>query len=178
MAELDAYTMGFSTRTWDETIDLLHNYAIERLVDIRTLPGSKRTPQFNLEHLRTALPAAGIEYIHMKELGGLRKPRKDSINTEWRNEGFRGYADYMQTANFEAALDRLMNLIQDKTTVYVCTEAVFWRCHRQLVSDALLVRGLRIGHIFSSTKVEPHKLTEFACVAGTTITYPSQQGRL
>src|SRR5215475_15340746 len=130
MAEFDAYTMGFSTRTWEETVELLHAYAIERPIDIRTLPGSKRTPQFNLEHLRTALPEAGIEYIHMKELGGLRKPRKDSINTEWRNEGFRGYADYMQTANFEAALDRLMNLIREKTTVYACTEAVFWRCHR------------------------------------------------
>jgi uncharacterized protein (DUF488 family) len=171
MDQFDAYTMGFSTRTWGETVELMNGYSIERLVDIRTLPGSKRTPQFNLEHLRAALPQAGIEYVHMKELGGLRKPKKDSINTAWRNEGFRGYADYMQTVDFDAALQRLIGLIREKTTVYVCTEAVFWRCHRQLVSDALIIRGFHIGHIFSPTKVEAHILTDFAQVAGSRITY-------
>jgi len=172
MAEFDAYTMGFSTRTWDETLEILRAHSIERLIDIRTLPGSKRTPQFNLEHLRVALPRAGVEYIHMKELGGLRKAKKDSINVAWRNEGFRGYADYMQTPEFEAALAHFNELIGQKNSVYVCTEAVFWRCHRQLVSDALLIRGLRIGHVFSATKIEAHKLTNFARVMGTRITYP------
>src|SRR5215831_7199515 len=148
MAGYDAYSMGFSTRTWDETVLVLRAYSIQQLIDIRTLPGSKRTPQFNLEHLQVALPEAGIEYIHMKELGGLRKPRKDSINGGWRNDSFRGYADYMQTPQFHAAVDRLEQLIRRCTSVYVCTEAVFWRCHRQLVSDALVARGYRIGHIF------------------------------
>jgi len=164
--------MGFSTRTWDQTLDILSALCIVQLIDIRTLPGSKRTPQFNLEHLGASLPSAGIEYIHMKELGGLRKPRKDSMNGGWRNESFRGYADYMQTPAFEAALERLIELIQRKTSVYVCTEAVFWRCHRQLVSDALIIRGFHPGHIFSSVKVEAHKLTDFARVDGAKITYP------
>lgn len=168
----DVFTLGFSTRSWEDTVAILHAYSIRQLIDIRTLPGSRRTPQFNLEHLRDELPKAGVEYVHMKDLGGLRKPRKDSFNTGWRNEGFRGYADYMQTEQFESALERLMDRIRQKTTVYVCTEAVFWRCHRQLVSDALLVRGFHIGHLFSTTKVEEHQLTEFARVSGSKITYP------
>jgi uncharacterized protein (DUF488 family) len=182
MAEFDAFTMGFSIREWQDTVDILNAYSIQCLIDIRTLPGSKRTPQFNLEHLQAALPKAGVEYIHMKELGGLRKPRKDSVNDAWRNDSFRAYADYMQSAEFQAAIARLEQLIRQRTSVYVCTEAVFWRCHRQLVSDALLIRGFRVGHIFSATKVEAHKLTEFACVNGVEITYPkvspAQQGIL
>src|SRR5438874_2692942 len=169
----DVYTMGFSNRSWDETLEILSAYKIERLVDIRTLPGSKHTPQFNLEHLQSALPKAGIEYVHLKSLGGLRKPRKDStLNAAWRNDGFRGYADYMQTPEFEAALDELIRMIKEKITVYCCTEAVFWRCHRQLVSDALLSRGYRVGHIFSTAKVERHRLTEFLKAQGTRLTYP------
>jgi uncharacterized protein (DUF488 family) len=173
MSEFDAYTMGFSTRSWEETLEVLHAFSIHRLIDIRTLPGSKRTPQFNLEHLQSALPRAGIEYIHMKELGGLRKPGKESINRAWRNDGFRGYADYMQTAEFAAAIERLIALAGGKKSVYVCTEAVFWRCHRQLVSDALLVRGLNVAHVFNARKAEPHKLTGFAHVDGLKITYPA-----
>jgi uncharacterized protein (DUF488 family) len=170
----DAYTMGFSNRSWEETLQILSSLRIQRLVDIRTLPGSKHTPQFNLEHMRHALPDAGIEYIHMKNLGGLRKPLKDStLNAAWKNSGFRGYADYMQTPEFEAALQSLSRLIAEKTTVYCCTEAVFWRCHRQLVSDALLVRGFRIGHIFSAAKVEEHHLTNFVRPEGIRLTYPS-----
>ena len=172
--KFDVYTMGFSNRTWDETLEILANYKIQRVVDIRTLPGSKHTPQFNLENLQRELPKAGIEYVHMKSLGGLRKPRKDSgVNAAWRNDGFRGYADYMQTPEFEAALDELIRLLKEKTTVYCCTEAVFWRCHRQLVSDALIARGFRAGHIFSATKVEVHSLTKFVRAEGTRLTYPS-----
>ena len=170
----DTYTMGFSNRTWEQTIEILRAFHIRRLVDIRTLPGSKHTPWFNLEHLKAALPANGVEYIHMKNLGGLRKPRKEStLNSAWQNTGFRGYADYMQTEEFEVALAELKRLLKEKTTVYCCTEAVFWRCHRQLVSDALLVCGCRIGHIFGPSKAEEHQLTKFVRVDGTRVTYPS-----
>ena len=174
MIRFDAYTMGFSNRSWEETLEILKVFKIGQLVDIRTLPGSKHTPQFNLEHLQQQLPKAGIEYVHMKNLGGLRKPLKDStVNSAWQNSGFRGYADYMQTQEFTAALDELIRLIKEKPAVYCCTEAVFWRCHRQLVSDALLVRGYHIGHIFSATKVEEHQLTKFLKAEGTHVTYPS-----
>ena len=174
MIRFDAYTMGFSNRSWEETLEILKVFKIGRLVDIRTLPGSKHTPQFNLEQLQQQLPKAGIEYVHMKNLGGLRKPLKDStVNSAWQNSGFRGYADYMQTQEFTAALDELIRLIKEKPAVYCCTEAVFWRCHRQLVSDALLVRGYHIGHIFSATKVEEHQLTKFLKAEGTRVTYPS-----
>jgi uncharacterized protein (DUF488 family) len=170
----DVHTMGFSNRTWDDTLEILRAFEIRRLVDIRTLPGSRHTPQFNLEHLKTALPAAAIEYFHMKTLGGLRKPLKNSsTNAGWRNDSFRGYADYMQTQEFEVALNELIRLFLEKPTVYVCTEAVFWRCHRQLVSDALVIRGYHVGHIFSASKVEAHKLTQFLKAQGTAVTYPS-----
>jgi uncharacterized protein (DUF488 family) len=166
--------MGFSNRSWDDTLEILAAFGIQRLVDIRTLPGSKHTPQFNLEHMREALPAAGIEYVHMKSLGGLRKPLKDSMtNVSWKNSGFRGYADYMQTADFEIAVQELIRLLKEKTTVYCCTEAVFWRCHRQLVSDTLVVRGYRVGHIFNASKVEEHKVTKFLKADGIRVTYPT-----
>ena len=171
--KLDAYTLGFSNRTWGQTIEILAAFEIRRLVDIRTLPGSKHTPQFNLEHMKDALPKAGVEYIHMKSLGGLRKPVKDStVNSAWQNSGFRGYADYMQTPGFETALQELVRLLANGGAVFCCTEAVFWRCHRQLVADALLVRGYRVGHVLSATKVEAHRLTTFAKTEGTRITYP------
>jgi uncharacterized protein (DUF488 family) len=170
----DVYSMGFSNRTWDDTLAILRKFEIHRLVDIRTLPGSKYTPQFNQEHLQKALPQAGIDYVHMKNLGGLRKPLKNSsTNAAWRNDSFRGYADYMQSPEFAAALERLIHLFSETTTVYACTEAVFWRCHRQLVSDALAVRGFTIGHIFNAEKVEQHKPTEFLRAEGTRVTYPT-----
>jgi uncharacterized protein (DUF488 family) len=170
----DVYSMGFSNRTWDDTIAILRKFEIHRLVDIRTLPGSKHTPQFNQEHLQQTLPQSEIQYVHMKSLGGLRKPDKNSTtNSAWRNDSFRGYADYMQSPQFETALNELMGLFRESTTAYACTEAVFWRCHRQLVSDALTVRGYRVGHIFSAAKVEQHKLTEFLKAHGTRVTYPS-----
>ena len=170
----DVYSMGFSNRTWNDTIAILGKFEIHRLVDIRTLPGSKHTPQFNQEELRDRLPKAGIEYVHMKNLGGLRKPVKDSsINAAWKNDSFRAYADYMQSSQFAIAVDDLVRLLEETTTVYTCTEALFWRCHRQLVSDALTVRGYRVGHIFNIEKVEQHKLTEFLRAEGTHVTYPS-----
>lgn len=173
-ASFDVSTLGFSNRTWETTTEILRAHAIERVIDIRTVPRSRRTPQFNQEELSVKLPEAHIEYVHLKALGGFRKPRADdSRNAGWRNESFRGFADYMQTPEFDGALGELIRLFSEKRSVYACTEAVFWRCHRSLVSDALLVRGLRVGHIISSKKCDPHRLTSFASVDGTRITYPA-----
>lgn len=170
----DVFTMGFSNRTWEDTVTILANHHTQRLVDIRTLPGSRRTPQFNLENLQQKLPEAGVEYLHLKSLGGLRKPIKDStLNAGWRNDGFRAYADYMQSPEFERALETLVGLLTEKRTVYACTEAVFWRCHRQLVSDALHIRGFRVGHIMGPAKVQAHQLTPFARVDNLRVTYPA-----
>lgn len=125
------------------------------------------------------LPSAGIEYLHLKSLGGLRKPkREDSANAGWHNESFRGYADYMQTPEFAQALDEMIRLLRQKATAYACTEAVFWRCHRSLVSDALQIRGCRPGHIFGPADCRPHRLTPFARVEGLRITYPEPEPTL
>lgn len=175
----DVYAMGFSNRTWDETLEILRTLGIKRVVDIRTLPGSRHTPQFNLEHLKKALPEADVDYVHLKGLGGFRKPVKGSEdNAAWKNSGFRGYADYMQTDGFKAALQHLIELLSERLTVYCCTEGVFWRCHRQLVSDALVVRGYRVGNIFGVTKVEPHERTESLRLVEEQITYPAVQKSL
>ena len=172
---IDVYTLGFSNRTWEETIEILRRFGIHRVLDIRTLPGSRHTPQFNLEHLAAALPKLNIEYLHLKSLGGLRKPRKeDPTNAGWKNGSFRGYADYMQTAEFDAALEQLIRMFSEERSVYACTEAVFWRCHRALVSDVLLARGYQVHHIFNAQKSEPHRLTRFASVRGDRITYPAE----
>jgi uncharacterized protein (DUF488 family) len=171
--EFDVYTLGFSNRTWDVTVAILESFQIGRLVDIRTLPGSRFAPQFNQEHLERALPAAGVEYIHMKKLGGLRKLKgEDPTNAGLTNAGFRAYADYMQTEEFRQVLDELIRLFQEKRTVYVCTEAVFWRCHRALVSDALTALGYKPGHIFGIGQSRPHKVTSFARICGSRVTYP------
>ena len=165
-------TIGHSTRTLDEFIALLKAHAVTLVVDVRTIPRSRHNPQFNENSLPESLKKAGIGYVHMAGLGGLRHAKHNSVNTGWRNTSFRGYADYMQTPEFEQAIAELIRLLKEKTTVYCCTEAVFWRCHRQLVSDALLARGYRIGHIFSATKVEEHSFTKFVQAEGTTLTYP------
>jgi uncharacterized protein (DUF488 family) len=171
--DYDGYTLGFSNRSWNDTLSILQAFQVRRLIDIRTLPGSRRTPQFNLEALERSLPQSDIEYIHMKSLGGLRKPLKGAeTNAAWQNDGFRGYADYMQTPPFAAALSELIRFMGETATVFCCTEAVFWRCHRQLVADALTIRGYRIAHIFSATKAEPHHLTRFARTDGAKLTYP------
>jgi uncharacterized protein (DUF488 family) len=169
-----AFSFGFSNRSWDATVEILQAHKIERLVDIRTLPGSRHTPQFNQENLVRELPNSGIEYVHLKSLGGLRKRKGDSqINAGWRNDSFRAYADYMQTAEFDKAINDLIRRIHEKRTAFACTEAVFWKCHRQLVSDALLIRGIHVSHIFDATKSEPHKVTTFASSNGLSLSYPS-----
>jgi uncharacterized protein (DUF488 family) len=177
--QFDVFAMGFSNRSWEETIGILNHFAIKRVVDIRTLPGSKHTPQFNLQHMKEALPKAGIDYVHLKALGGFRKPVKGlEENAAWKNSGFRGYADYMQTETFHAALEQLIALLKERLTVFCCTEAVFWRCHRQLISDSLVVHGYRVGNIFGATKVELHRLTDTLRVHDGRLIYPTPQKNL
>ncbi len=169
------YTLGHSTRTLEEFLDILAQYKIKLLVDVRTVPRSRRVPQFNTENLAQVLPPHHINYHHLPALGGLRKTRPDSPNTGWRNESFRGYADYMQTPDFESGLNELIKLASKKTTAIMCAEAVPWRCHRSLISDALLVRSWTVIDLFSTTSAKPHKLTDFAKVEGTHLTYPPPQ---
>ena len=152
---------------------MLKAHRVDLLVDVRTVPASRRMPHFARAALERSLPAQGIAYQHMPELGGLRKPRPDSINTGWRNVSFRGYADYMQTDEFWAGIDRLQSLGQHRHLAIMCAEAVPWRCHRSLIADALTVRGVEVRHITSAAEPTPHKLTPFARVEGGRITYPA-----
>jgi uncharacterized protein (DUF488 family) len=167
------FTVGHSTRPLDEFIALAQAYGIQRIADIRTVPRSRRNPQFNAETLGSALGDAGLGYTPLKALGGLRRTHADSVNVGWRNESFRGYADYMQTGDFEAGLEELIALAQAERTAIMCAEAVPWRCHRSLVADALLVRGIPAVEILSETSWRLHELTSFARVEGTRITYPA-----
>ncbi len=167
------YTIGHSTRSIDEFIDLLHQHQITQLVDIRTIPKSRHNPQFGEDELPKSLKGAGIEYVYLKALGGLRSGKKDSINDAWRNASFRHYADYMQTDDFVSGIDQLIKLAEVEVTAIMCAEAVPWRCHRSLVSDALLVRGIPSIEIISATSERPHKMTSFAVVDGLKITYPA-----
>ena len=169
------FTVGHSTLPIERFVALLRAYGIECLADIRTVPKSRHNPQFNAEALADILRLAHIEYVAMKSLGGLRRPRKDSPNTGWRNESFRGYADYMHTEAFQNALSALIQLSRQKTVAIMCAEAVPWRCHRSLVADALTIRGVSVVHILSETSRQMHKLTSFAHVQGLKITYPPDQ---
>lgn len=157
---------------------ILHAYGIERLVDIRTIPRSRHNPQFNDTDLAESLNAQHLDYVHLKALGGLRHPRKDSPNSGWRNDGFRGFADYMHTEDFQDALATLIRMSCEKRTAIMCAEAVPWRCHRSLVADALSVRGIPVVEILSESSSRIHQLTPFARVEGTSITYPAEQPKL
>ncbi|MGA9885739.1 MAG: DUF488 domain-containing protein [Candidatus Acidiferrales bacterium] len=172
--ELSVFSVGHSTRPIAEFIELLHAQGVKQIIDIRTIPKSRHNPQFNSDALASALRAAKIRYVHLKELGGLRHARKDSVNLGWRNASFRGFADYMQTPEFAAALDRAIELARQRPSALMCAEAVPWRCHRSLVADALLVRGARVLHIISKAEPKPHALTPYAHVRGKHITYPSE----
>lgn len=154
------WTIGHSTRSLEELIAMLHSFNISMLVDIRNYPGSKRYPHFNKEALEVSLPANGIGYFHLKELGGRRKPVKDSINTAWRHDAFRGYADYMQTTAFKKAIEILEALAQKQLTAYMCSEAVWWSCHRSLVSDYLKWKGWTVMHIMDVGKATEHPYTK------------------
>ena len=170
-------TVGHSTRALKDFVALLLAHGVNQLIDVRTIPRSRHNPQFNLERLPRPLQRAGIRYRHMAGLGGLRHARRDSINTGWRNASFRGFADYMQTPEFEEALDQLIDLAQKRRTAIMCAEAVPWRCHRSLIGDALLVRGLRVEEIASQTRTRPHTLTAWARVRGNQLIYPTNLER-
>jgi uncharacterized protein (DUF488 family) len=171
-SDLTVYTIGHSTRTLEEFVALLKAYQISLLVDVRTVPRSRHNPQFNKEPLPASLKTEGIRYIHMPEIGGLRHPKRDSINLAWQNMGFRGYADYMQTKEFTDNLLKIVALARENCLTLMCAEALPWRCHRSLISDALVVRHIKVLHILSATSTITHELTEFAHVEGIKITYP------
>jgi len=166
------WTVGHSTRTSEAFIELLAGFEVAWLVDVRTVPRSRRNPQFNTDNLPVALAPAGIGYRHEPDLGGLRKARKDSPNTGWRNAGFRGYADHMQSDRFVAAIEALLALLADRRCAVMCAEAVPWRCHRSLIGDAMIVRDVEVRHIMAPGKFTVHRLTPFARVDGLRITYP------
>jgi uncharacterized protein (DUF488 family) len=172
------FTVGHSTLPIDAFIQLLKTYGIALLLDIRTVPKSRHNPQFNSDALKQSLAAAGIDYRTLPALGGLRRARRDSPNGAWRNDSFRGYADYMQTGEFHEGLDVLMGLSRNQRVAIMCAEAVPWRCHRSLVADALQVHGILVVEILSETSHRMHKLTPFAHVEGHRITYPPEQGQL
>jgi len=173
-AGAQVYTIGHSTRPQAELIDLLRHYGVVTLADVRIIPRSRHNPQFNREVLAEALPAAGIAYVHLPLLGGLRHGLGDaSPNTGWRNESFRAYADYMQTAEFAEGLAQLRALTEAGPVALMCAEAVPWRCHRSLIADALTIRGVSVREIWSDTRAEVHKLRPFAHVDGLRLTYPA-----
>ena len=165
-------TIGHSTRTWKVFLDLLRAHRVERVIDVRSIPRSRHNPQFDQETLRTKLRAARIGYVHLRKLGGLRHARRDSSNMGWRNSSFRGFADYMQTSEFDAGLQRLIKLAGQKRSALMCAEAVPWRCHRSLIADALTVLGIRVEDIMSKTRFQLHSLTSFGRVRRNRVTYP------
>ena len=166
-------TLGHSTRPIEAFVDLLRAHRVTQLIDVRTVPRSRHVPQFNIETLPGTLAAVNIGYAHAPGLGGFRRTTPGSANVGWRNLSFRGYADYMQTADFAADLVGLIELTLGDRVALMCAEAVPWRCHRSLIADALVVHGVSTCEIVSPTRLQPHKLTPFACVRGTQITYPS-----
>ena len=170
--ELTILTIGHSTRTLDEFVGMLEAYGVTLVVDVRTVPRSRHNPQFNKETLPTSLKKYGIKYIHMPDIGGLRRPKHDSVNLAWRNGSFRGYADYMQTKEFTDNLLKIIALARENRLALMCAEALPWRCHRSLISDALVVRNVKVEHIISATSLINHQLNEMAHVEGTKITYP------
>ncbi len=166
------YTIGHSTRTIEEFIQILQSYKIQTVVDVRTIAASRHNPQYNEGELSRSLSRKGIGYIRFKGLGGLRHTTEASINTAWQNASFRGYADYMQTAQFTENIEQLIKSAKAKQTAIMCAEAVPWRCHRSLIGDALLIRNIAVMDIFSEKISKPHVLTTFAKIDGEMITYP------
>ena len=167
------WTIGHSTRSLEEFVALLKEHRVQFLADVRHFPTSQRVPWTAKAALAKALRDKGIAYEHFEDLGGFRKALPDSVNTAWRNVGFRGYADYMTSTEFSAALDRLIAVAAEQRTAIMCAEAVPWKCHRSLLSDALVARGVRVIHILSPGKAQDHRLTPFARVHGIRITYPA-----
>ena len=171
-SETVVLTIGHSTRTLEEFVQLLEVYGVTLVVDVRTVPRSRHNPQFNKETLPACLKHYGVRYIHMPEIGGLRHPKHESVNNAWQNSGFRGYADYMQTQEFTDSLLKIVALARENRLALMCAEALPWRCHRNLISDALVVRHVKVEHIISKDSTINHTLNELAQVEGTKITYP------
>ena len=176
MAGTCVYTIGHSTHPMEEFVEILNTHGVERLIDVRTIPGSRHNPQFGEHNLVASMPEAGIDYQRLPELGGLRHTpvAEASINGAWRNRSFRNYADYMQTPEFVAGIDELIALATKQTVAIMCAEAVPWRCHRSLIGDALLARGLQVVDIMSRTSTKPHTLPSFAKVDGDRVWYPPE----
>lgn len=166
------FTVGHSTHTAEAFATLLHQHGIEQLADVRTFPHSRRHPQFEQAALQVFLERSHIVYRHFPELGGRRRPRRDSQNTAWREAGFRGYADYMETSAFKSGLEALLEFSRSRRTAVMCAEAVWWRCHRRLLADALLARAEPVCHILSSLPPKPHALSDFALVSREGVCYP------
>ncbi len=171
------YTIGHSTHPIEEFLAMLEAFEIQTLVDVRTIPKSRHNPQFNEDVLAKTLEDQGIGYVHLDALGGLRKTSPDSVNQAWRNDSFRGYADYMQTSEFSAGIEQLLEIAAKARVAIMCAEAVPWRCHRSLIGDALLVRGVQVVDIMSQTSSNHHKMTGFARVDGLKITYPKESAQ-
>jgi uncharacterized protein (DUF488 family) len=172
-AQISISTVGHSTHSIEEFIGILEANGIRQLADVRTMPRSRRVPQFNRESLQASLRTGGILYRHMPGLGGLRHARRDSTNTGWRNASFRGFADYMQTPEFRENLEKLIEFAGQAPTAIMCAEAVPWRCHRSLIADAVAARGIQAIEILSAKQSRPHALTPFAQVNGSEVTYPA-----
>jgi uncharacterized protein (DUF488 family) len=167
------FTIGHSTRTLDELITLLQRHGVGLVADVRSIPRSRRHPHFAAEALAESLPQAGLAYRHFPGLGGLRRPRPDSINTAWRHQGFRGFADYMQTPAFEQSVDELVRTAEvSGPAAIMCAEAVWWRCHRQLIADALVARGVEVRHIVNAGEARSHELSELAVIREGGVIYP------
>ncbi|HLU00166.1 MAG TPA: DUF488 domain-containing protein [Burkholderiaceae bacterium] len=170
------WTIGHSTRTFDEFLELLRRHDIERIADVRSFPGSRKYPHFGQDALKDALKEHGVAYAWFKALGGRRRPRADSVNTAWRNESFRGYADYMETPEFKAALADLRVVSEEKRTAIMCAEAVWWRCHRSMIADQLCVQGVRVMHIMDDDHAVLHPMTSPARVVDGTLVYGAENG--
>lgn len=170
--KLTILTIGHSTRTLPEFVEMLKAYHVTLVVDVRSVPRSRHNPQFNKETLPNALKLEGVNYVHLPEIGGLRRPKPDSVNTAWQNKSFRGYADYMQTKEFIEQLLDLIAFARENHVAIMCAEALPWRCHRSLIADALVVRNVKVEHIIRKDSSVNHRLSEWARVDGTKITYP------
>ena len=170
-SQLSIWTIGHSTLANEEFIHHVERFEIKLLVDVRSFPGSRRFPQFNKENLRSSLAAAEIEYVHLPELGGRRRVRPDSINVAWRNESFRGYADYMETEGFQTGMAKLLKLAGQQRTAIMCAEALWWRCHRSLISDYLKANGVEVTHIMAGGKSETHPFTSAARILDGRLSY-------
>jgi uncharacterized protein (DUF488 family) len=169
------WTVGHSTHTIEEFLDLLKAHGIQQIADVRSIPKSRHTPQFNIGEFPQSLRALGVRYSHIKALGGRRHTRKDSTNLGWRNASFRGYADYMSTEGFAKGLEELIEFAREKRTAIMCAEAVPWRCHRSLIADAMTLRGWDVRDIVNARPTTPHKLTPFLKVVDGRLTYPAEE---